>query len=89
VQNISPWAKVYLFLSKLESVQDLFSIPMIVAEALAVEERRKTLTTATQPGGASRSVAMSMVVAGSSTDVASRRVRCWGCGTWGHFQRNC
>jgi hypothetical protein len=90
VQNLHPQVKGHLlFATKPESVQDLFSLATAVAEAVAVDEQRKSLAANTQWGEASRSVARSMVVAGSSAGVASSRVRCWGCGAWGHLRRNC
>jgi hypothetical protein len=90
VQNLHPQVKGHLlFATKPESVQDLFSLATAVAEAVAVDEQRKSLTAATQRGEAFRSVARSMVVAGSSVAMADRRGKCWGYGAWGHLQRSC
>jgi hypothetical protein len=90
LQNIHPRIKSYLlFATKPESVRDLFSLATTVAEGVAVEEQRKLLNNTTQQGSASRPVAKSLVVAKSPTAVANRRVRCWGCGAWGHLQSNC
>lgn len=78
-----------MFATKPESVQDLFSLATGVAEGVAVEEQRKSLTATMQRGEASQLVVRSMVVVGSSVAVADHRVKCWVCGAWGHLQRNC
>jgi hypothetical protein len=52
-QNLHPKVKSYLLLaSKPESVRDLFSLAISVAEAVAVEEQRRRLSAAVKPGPA-------------------------------------
>jgi hypothetical protein len=87
LQNLHPRIKARLvFVTKLESVKDLFTLATTVAEAVAVEELRKSMTTATRQGEASRATPSSTVVTGPSLAGPNRRVRCWGCGKWGHIQ---
>jgi hypothetical protein len=86
LQNIHPPIKTHLlFVSKPDSVQDLFSLAAAVTEALAVEEQSKLLATDTQkerdPGGAAKS----MVVAAAS----GRGVRCWERGASRPIRRTC
>jgi hypothetical protein len=65
LQHLHPRVKCHLlFATKPESVQDLLAIAMTVAEAVAVEEQHKSLSTAARQGEAPCSSVSSVVMAG-------------------------
>jgi citrate synthase len=52
LQNLHPRVKAHLlFATKPESVKDLYAFATTVAEGMAIEEQRKSLTTAVRQGG--------------------------------------
>lgn len=90
LQNIHPRVKSYfLFETRPESVRDLYALATTVAEAVAIEDQRKRLSTPVQQEAAppvDAKVASRGKVAQSRAD---KRGKCWRCGSSGHFQRDC
>jgi hypothetical protein len=90
VQNLHPKLRSYLlFVTKPESVRDLFSLATTVAEKMAEEEQRKRVFAAVKPGSAPRPVASNAALSASSSARANIRGRCWACGASDHLQGNC
>jgi hypothetical protein len=90
LQNLHPRVKSYLlFVSRPESIRDLFLLSTTVAEVVAVENQCKRLTATIQQGSSPRLLACGMVLGKVSSAKGHGKGRCWGCGASGHFQRDC
>jgi hypothetical protein len=90
LQNLHPRARSYcLFESRPESVRDLFSLATTVAEAVAVEDQRKRLTSPIQQGGAPQARSNGMFKKKVVPARVDRTTKCWQCGVFGHVRRAC
>jgi hypothetical protein len=77
LQNMHPRLKSYLlFVTKPESVKDLYSLATTVAEAVAVEDQRKQLTAPAQQGVGLNTVTKNLAIQGFSSGIANPGVRC-------------
>lgn len=93
IQNIHPNVRSQLiFVSEPHSIQELLSLASQVAEARAVDERRRALdckapNTRFQREG--RDVRPTSMTVGEMSRATGLELRCWKCLGRGHFRRNC
>jgi hypothetical protein len=84
IQNLHPRVKShFVFENRPESIQELFSLATTVAEAVAVDDQRKSLAVHEPRQLVSRNTPNRILAV--ETD---RRV-CWKCGVSGHLRRDC
>jgi hypothetical protein len=93
VQNIHPCIRSRLtFASEPKSKEELHILASHVAEARAIDDRRKILEThpptgnSPQDGGVGRPVSMA---ARGSPPFGSHTVKCWKCNGVGHVKKDC
>jgi hypothetical protein len=90
VQNIHPNVRSQLvFASEPKTIKELYALSSRIAEARAIEDRRKTC----EPAFARASTRGELRPLGMTVSGTSRsdniRVRCWKCSAYGHLRRNC